>query len=168
MNTIVFIPGASAFAITANPTRRLTISGEGIANNSGVTQNFIAVTNQARNFGRIIFANSATAGSMTTFTNRAGSVPNSHGARVTFLGSSTAAEATFINALSSPAGGSEGGVIEFFEHSTAANAIFINNGGRPQTQPGLISFHGHSTAASGTFTNEGGTELNASGRWNDI
>ena len=43
VNSIVFSPGASAFTITlpAGGTMVLTISGTGITNDSGITQNFV-------------------------------------------------------------------------------------------------------------------------------
>src|SRR6266446_10585151 len=63
VNGIVFNPGASRFTI-ALLTQTLTISGVGITNNSGIMQNF------APGPGAIDFTNSATAGSLTLFTNR--------------------------------------------------------------------------------------------------
>ena len=66
VNGIVFNPGASAFTIT-NPRGApvLTISGAGITNNSGIVQHF--VFNQGA--AQITFLNSATAGSLTAYTN---------------------------------------------------------------------------------------------------
>jgi hypothetical protein len=71
VNGIVFDSSASfnPYTITANPTFTLTISGVGITNNSGMSQDFVAAVNGAGNVGRIVFNNSATAGSMTVFTN---------------------------------------------------------------------------------------------------
>src|SRR5919204_6148417 len=57
VNSIVFNAGASAFSITARPTLTLTVSGAGIANNSGVTQNFVAAVGSAGNIGSIVFSN---------------------------------------------------------------------------------------------------------------
>src|SRR5438128_1834234 len=63
---IVFIPGASAFTITAVPTLTLTVSGAGITNNSGVTQNFVTATDiNGTQHGTIQFTNGATAGNGT-------------------------------------------------------------------------------------------------------
>src|SRR6476660_1968489 len=65
---ITFAPGASSFTITASPFFALTISGVGITNNSGTTQNFVAT----RNFSfpqQIVFTNNATAGTSTIFIN---------------------------------------------------------------------------------------------------
>src|ERR1043166_4175405 len=42
VSSIVFNPGASAFAITCSPDFPLTISGPGVVNNSSVTQQLVA------------------------------------------------------------------------------------------------------------------------------
>src|SRR5216683_1465936 len=68
VNGIVFNAGASAFTITAAPAFPLSIRGVGITNNSGIMQNFVAATFDATS-GTIAFTNSATAGSLTMFTN---------------------------------------------------------------------------------------------------
>src|SRR5437016_6218357 len=85
VNGIVFKPGASAFTIATNPqvSPTVTISGVGITNNSGIVQNFVLNPGAAQ-----MFLNSATAGSLTAFTN--------NGA-ITFGGTSTADHATFTN-----------------------------------------------------------------------
>ena len=62
VNGIVFNAGASAFTITTIPTLTLTLSGVGITNDSGVTQNFVTAVNGTGNRGVITFTNSATAG----------------------------------------------------------------------------------------------------------
>ena len=77
VNGIVFNPGASPFKITvescASYQVTLTISGVGITNNSGTTQNFVAVgDNGGGDVGVIQFKNSATAGDLTTLTNAVG------------------------------------------------------------------------------------------------
>ena len=74
VNGIVFNSGASAFTITASPTFTLTISGIGITNNSGTAQNFVTAVDGAGNNGTIVFTNSATAGTLTVFTNEGGAV----------------------------------------------------------------------------------------------
>ncbi|HEX9544959.1 MAG TPA: hypothetical protein VF955_07220, partial [Pyrinomonadaceae bacterium] len=61
VNGITFNAGASAFTITAGPTFLLTLSGVGITNNSGTTQNFVAAG------GTIQFINSATADDNSSF-----------------------------------------------------------------------------------------------------
>src|SRR5438874_3495004 len=57
---ITFAPGASSFTVTASQGT-LTISGTGITNNSGTTENFVAAPFGVT-FG-LLFKNSATAGS---------------------------------------------------------------------------------------------------------
>src|SRR5436305_7319694 len=53
-----------SFTITVNPAVTLTLSGTGITNSSGITQNFVTAVDGAGNRGLILFNNSATAGSM--------------------------------------------------------------------------------------------------------
>src|SRR2546430_2756369 len=72
VNGIVFNGGASAFTTTANPGVSLLISGVGITNNSGIAQNFVTAVDGSGSNGGIQFVNSATAGSLTVFTNNAG------------------------------------------------------------------------------------------------
>ncbi|OLA97306.1 MAG: hypothetical protein AUH19_04625 [Verrucomicrobia bacterium 13_2_20CM_55_10] len=121
---IVFKPGASAFTIATNPqvTPELTISGVGVTNNSGIVQNF--VVNQGA--AQILFANSATAGSLTAFTNTG---------TITFSGTSTAGNATFTN----------NSFVNFTNTSTAGDATFTNNA--------VLIFDSNSTAGNGAFTN---------------
>src|SRR5438874_2189619 len=72
VNSIVFNSGASAFTISPAPTStKLTVSGAGITNNSGTTENFLAAANNTNDSG-FIFSNNATAGSGTVFTMQAG------------------------------------------------------------------------------------------------
>src|SRR5207248_501788 len=69
---ITFSPGASSFTITPSPGFILNLSGAGITNNSGTTQNFVTAVDGPGNFGTIAFINSATAGSLSNFTNNGG------------------------------------------------------------------------------------------------
>src|SRR5256886_6854233 len=131
---IVFKPGASAFTIATNPqvTPELTISGVGVTNNSGIVQNF--VVNQGA--AQILFANSATAGSLTAFTNTG---------TITFSGTSTAGNATFVNngGAVSDALGAE---TLFNDIGDAGNATLIANGSLGGGGGGLIQF---ATASTG-------------------
>ncbi len=128
VNGIVFNPRASAFTIASEPTLEptLTISGMGVTNNSGIVQNFVVSPGGAQMF----FSNSATAGSLTAFTNTG---------TITFGGTSTAGNATFTN----------NNLVNFFNTSTAGDATFTNNS--------VLRFEESSTAGNGTFTNNGGT-----------
>ena len=68
VNGITFTSAATnPYTITASPGLNLTISGTGIINNSGATQNFVTAGDAAGNRGVIVFTNSATAGSSTHF-----------------------------------------------------------------------------------------------------
>jgi len=128
VNGIVFNPGASAFTIATNPTLvpTITISGVGITNNSGIVQNFLL----NRGAAQMEFLNSATAGSLTAFTNFA--------TGITFGQTSTAGNATFNNI---------GGFVTFTNSSTAGDSTFNNNA--------VLFFDGNSTAGNGTFNNPG-------------
>ena len=84
---MVFNPDAPAFTISAKPTFLFfTISGLGINNLSGVTQNFVTV-------GQTIFKNNATAGNMTVITNLGGE----NGGVTKFEDNSTAGSAIINN-----------------------------------------------------------------------
>jgi autotransporter-associated beta strand protein len=169
VNGITFAAGATnPFTITASPTFALTLSGTGITNNSGVTQNLKTAVDGAANAGLIWFSNSATAGSHTTFTNNGAMAlkpqGNAVGGSTQFHNNSTAGSGTFINNGSSvnettQFGGKPngGGSTEFFDNSTAANATFINNpaianGG----SPGVTFFFNSSSAGNGVFINNSG------------
>jgi autotransporter-associated beta strand protein len=95
VNGIVFNTGASAFTISfgnASFFHAFTISGVGITNNSGITQNFVI-----EDFGEaatMIFKNSATAGDQTVFT--LASNPCCGSMFVEFHDTSTAGNATLI------------------------------------------------------------------------
>src|SRR5262249_9719854 len=96
VNSIVFNPGASSFTI-AILTPTLTISGTGITNNSGITQNF------APGPGVIEFLNTATAGGSNVSYTAAGLVQ--------FSDNSTAGNAIFTNKSE----------VKFSVNSTAGN-----------------------------------------------
>src|SRR5262245_42478133 len=67
VNDIVFTAAATnPYTITASPGLMLSISGVGITNNSGVTQNFVTAVDAAGDQGAILFTNSATADSGNT------------------------------------------------------------------------------------------------------
>jgi hypothetical protein len=106
---IVFNSSASAFTITF-PFFALTISGAGITNNSGITQNFVVNVQS-----RILFLNSATAGSGTAFTNVFGGEIE------------------------------RGGFTQFFDTSTAGNGTLVAKGGVDGGLGGSIQFNGSST-----------------------
>ena len=139
VNGIAFNAGASLFTITVSATTstssQLTISGVGITNNSGITQNF-AITTVSNFVANLVFTNSATAGN-GTFTNSGGVARGGDGGGTIFLNGATADNGTFTidgGAVS----GAHGGRIEFFGNSTAHAATIIANDGLGEG--GLIFF----------------------------
>jgi len=153
INSIVFAAGASAFTIDLGTISGLTISGAGITNDSGVTQNF----NIPRDLGSgwITFSGSATAGGSDVIYTNNGYGSNG-GADILFLDNSSAGEATFINSFA----------MYFNDRSTAANATFINNAGDARdASPGYVyfSYVGGGSAEGATFINNGATVRGARG-----
>ena len=128
VNGITFTPAATnPFTITASTGLTLTISGVGITNNSGTTQHFVTAVNGTGNRGQIIFTNSASAGSLTTFVN-SGATAYPSGGGTFFYDSSTANSAT-INNNGGGLNAALGGVTSFFDTSTAAASTINNNPG---------------------------------------
>jgi autotransporter-associated beta strand protein len=151
VNGITFTSAATnPYTIAASSGLALIISGVGITNNSGVTQNFVAVGGATGLPSAIFFTNSATAGSNTTFQNRGGPGPFGGAGETVFFSTASAGNATFMN---------HGfGSTEFHDSSTAANGTFINDEGGA-----TVFLSPSTTAANGTFINNGGTFSGAFG-----
>ncbi|HEY2801412.1 MAG TPA: autotransporter-associated beta strand repeat-containing protein, partial [Chthoniobacterales bacterium] len=190
---VVFSPGASVYTITASPTFTLTLSGTGITNGSGITQNFVAAVDSAGHAGAITFTHNATVSTSTTLTANGSLVPNIDGAAITFLDSSTAGAGTLtVNGGATVAGnggsarfydtssagnaavtinagavnGGNWGEVDFYDRSTAAQATFMNNGpvfGELGNIGGFLIFHDASSAANAVIVNNGGTISGAGG-----
>jgi len=119
-----------AFTITVDPLAGSGFNGTGITNGSGITQNFVIAE-----AADLSFTNSATAGSMTAFTNNG-----------------------------STASGVSAGVMDFSDTSTAGSATITNNGGTVSGAfGGSTHFEGTSTAGSATLIANGGTASGAGG-----
>jgi hypothetical protein len=133
VNGIIFTPAATnPYGITAGPGLTLTISGVGITNNSGMTQNFVTADDVSGNFGTIAFSKSATAGSNIFIFNEGGSInffnrssagsasiENDYSydyANTNFFDSSTAGSASIVDSFSSTT---------FFDRSSAGSAIIF-------------------------------------------
>ena len=172
--TINILPGTFDF----------TVSGVGISNASGITQNFVIAGGSADMFGGIEFTQSATAGSLTHFTMNGGAAESNLGGFVQFSGNATAGTANFV-VNGSSVSGAGGGFIDFFDSSSAGGGTFTTNGnlaegaGSGQIQffddsivpptanftnraseisggyGGYIAFYGSANAGSGHFTNVG-------------
>jgi autotransporter-associated beta strand protein len=156
VSEILFNSGADPFTITADEAS-LIISGAGIINNSGVTQNFVSPAAGPTLAWHLFFENSATAGDSTVFTNN-GASPSQNASSTIFTGSSNAGSAKFYNLVVKtglPGGG--GGVVAFEDSSSAANGTFISQGNtHAGGQGGAVEFFNTSTAGEGIFLYEGG------------
>jgi autotransporter-associated beta strand protein len=134
---ISFAGGASAYTITLSPLTRngysiqLAFYGVGIANNSGVVQNFVAARSSRTNSGEIFFLESASVGENVLITNQGGdnALGGIYGSFTAFWDNSSAAKATIINEGSTASGTIYGGFANFLDYSSAENATFINNAG---------------------------------------
>jgi len=167
VNGTQFNPGASAFTITAPPMLTFTISGVGITNNSGTTQNFVTTVDGVGNHGSINFSNSATAGNATLIANGGG---GSIGGAILFSGNSTGGTARVeafgngnldISAHNAPGvaiGSLEGSGIAFLG---ARNLTVGNNLGT--TFSGVIQDGGIAGGAGGSLTKIGSGKLTLSG-----
>jgi autotransporter-associated beta strand protein len=157
VDSVVFGPGASAFTITGAVGTSVTISGAGVVNNSGITQNFVASAGRRFASPVIYFTNSASAGMQTTYTNRAAHQDNATAGLTQFSGTASAGSATFINEGATI--NDKGGITEFLDNSTASQGTFINNQGELSFEPGGFTiFRGNSLAGTGSFiNNENGT-----------
>src|SRR5439155_621565 len=144
------------------PMLTLTISGVGITNNSGTTQNFVTASEPGSD-GVIQFTNSATAGSLTTFTNNSGTVFGSPRG-TEFFNTSTAGNGTFIN-NGSAVSGALGGVTEFDASTTGGTArveVFGNGVAGDTTNGNLdISFHNAPGVTVGSIEGNGAVFLGA-------
>ena len=147
---VVFTPGASSFTITPDPGI-FSFTGLGIANNSGLPQNF--VTNQTYATG-LNFYNQATAGTQAVFTAESAS-------NISFYDEATAGFGTFL--IKGTEYFEDGHChLYFYDNSSAANGIFINTGGSgAEGEGGETRFSGDSTAANGTFTNTAASDSDA-------
>src|SRR6267378_236212 len=159
VNGITFHAGASAFTITANPTFGLTISGAGIINTSGISQNFVTAVDASGSSGGIQFLNSATAGSGTAFTNDAAITTCGNGGVTFFNNTSTAGSATIINNgtnMVNCGGVHVGGVTWFVASSTAGRAKITNNAGQVSgAGSGGTFFINTATAGNASIINKG-------------
>ena len=146
VSEIVFNPGASAFTIAPKASTQvnvLTISGAGIINNSGITQN-LATNSHGFKTSEIHFTNAASAGTGTYITNHGNPVAGLF-AYTQFFNNATAGSATIVNEI----GGGWVGQTIFNDTSNAGNATLITAGGS-------ITFRDGSSAANATFSGNGG------------
>ncbi|MEO5754419.1 MAG: autotransporter-associated beta strand repeat-containing protein [Chthoniobacterales bacterium] len=155
VSEILFNSGASAFTITtklSQPGNVLTVSGLGITNNSGLTQNLATEANGFQT-SQIHFTNSASAGDGIVIINH-GSPIAGVTAFTQFSDDATAGSATIVNEGVGVGGASGSGGTFFSDNSSAGIGTFINSR-NPVGGSGYMYFDGNSSAADGTFMNDG-------------
>ncbi len=107
VDSVIFSAGASAFTITPDFGVTLTLSGAGVVNESGLTQNFV-MGSERNQPGQISLINSASAGLASVFTMTGGIRMGSEGGLLQFFDSSSAGESTFFTNGGTVAGASGG------------------------------------------------------------
>ena len=163
VNGIVFDIGASAYIITNPGDLVATISGVGVTNNSGLTQNFV-VTGVSSHYGTLLFLNSATAGRSTAWTIKGATPSNVHPGQVGFYNTSTAGNGSFVfEGASSPGGDGAKGF--FYDSSSGDHSSFTLNGGSVSGANGAsIAIYSNSTIPmTGNYIVNGGAVDGASG-----
>ena len=169
VSAITFTSAATnAYTITASADLVLTLTGAGVTNHSETIQNFVAAPSaDAANAIRLLFNNSATAGSGTFFTMNGGATVGGSPGWTSFNDTSTAGSGTFTNNGPTVLGTFGEGATLFNNGATASNGIFINNGGTVSSQfggdQGLTNFNDTATAANASFTNNAATVSGAHG-----
>jgi len=165
---IVFNPGASSFNITADPEPvrinvTLTISGGGITNNSGVTQNLTAAPT-IRGLGATIeFLNAASAGDDTVLTIFGSATNAAGGGRINFHDTSTAGSSSIVAESALAGNEAGGGEVFFYGNSTAGNASVTIDGALPSPGfafGGKVTFSEFSSASDAVFVINSGTGSN--------
>src|ERR1044072_9493290 len=146
VSDIVFAAGGDGFTITASPSNvGVTLSGAGIVNNSGITQNFVADALRAGR-GTIQFLNNATAADGVFVVK----------GDVRFLTNATAGNASFTVANSNPRAGLLPGLVGFSDSASAADASFTVSGSHLSGRAGGQGFFENDARASTeTFTING-------------
>src|SRR5215471_20539543 len=99
VDSIVFNPSASAFAISVIGPPQLTIDGVGVVNNSGVVQKFFCDTQSPQQAGLVAFTGSASAGSQCVFTANGSS---SVGASIAFSDTASAGTPLLLTSPAAP------------------------------------------------------------------
>jgi autotransporter-associated beta strand protein len=182
----VFNSGASAFTIEVVPGEdfpvSLTISGAGVTNNSGLTQNFVVAPSFAEPGleSDITFTNSATAGELTVFTvadNPSGPPVSlkfnddstADGARVEVIGNGNL-DISGHNTPSVTIGSVEGSGLVFLgtnnltvgsnNISTTFSGVIQDSGSFTKIGRGTLTFIGANTYTGGTTVEQGTLAVN--------
>jgi hypothetical protein len=170
IQNILFAGGAPPYSLTFNAPApnapALTVTGQGLTNVSGATQQ-IVVASSAQNYKQpqLKFMNSASAGGSSMSYSVGPATPAAAGGGVIgFYGTSTAGSANFVvrtGAGAPPTNSTVGGEVSFSDSSTAGTATFTMYGSTSTVNRGdtfsNTVFHDTANAGSGLFTNIGGT-----------
>ncbi len=164
--TIIFSPGASAYTITytftdqTDPTYFFYEGGDGIDNQSGITQKFIlhAPVN-AHGDGAALLFYDGSAGDMTDFTCEASPIPGGYPSGIAFELRASAGSAVIHNQGGLVAGESGGSTSFLFTGTSAENATIINEGSTVQGAfGGSTHFEAdHPTAGNATLIANSGS-----------
>jgi hypothetical protein len=171
IQNIAFAGGAPPYSLSFNAPApnapALTVTGQGLTNVSGTTQQ-IVVASSAQNYKQpqLKFMNSASAGGSSMSYSVGPATPAAAGGGVIgFYGTSTAGSANFIVTTGAGAppkdNSTVGGEVGFSDSSTAGTATFTVYGSTSTVNLGdtfgNTVFHDTSNAGSALFTNIGGT-----------
>ncbi len=149
---VVFNAGASPFMIHSISSALLTISGAGITNNSGMTQQFVVDQNEDGDSDGLRFTNSATAGTNTMLTAMPGETSDfGTGGAILFQDQSSAGDSV-IQVFGASPHAFRNGELTFSDNSTAGNAV-ISTLGFGGGDVGELTFFSASTAGNAEITN---------------
>src|SRR5689334_15885731 len=123
VNELIFNSGASSFTINVSEAQTFTISGTGITNSSGISQNLVIEKTSG-----LDLTNSATVGELTFFTLLGGTGSFGGGGVIFFSDTSSAGNGTFVvNGAADNFG--NGAAIGFSSNASAGNGTFTVKGG---------------------------------------
>ncbi len=180
---IVFAQGAGAYTVTVTPVLDnalpsiLEIWGQGITNDSGMTQNLVALSSGTdRSSARIYFMASSSAGENVVITNEGGGSSSGDGVYGAFTSigfqptdTASAGEATFINKGARASGTIYGGFTDLTNRANAESATFINE---PGAVPGAAAGHTYVVTSgnigNSTFIAKAASVAGAEGGWTEI
>jgi autotransporter-associated beta strand protein len=152
VNEIVFSPGASGFAIDWVSTAVLTISGAGVTNDSGLTQQFVVEENENGDEDGLRFTNNATAGTDTSLIAMPGETFLYGSGGAIFFQDQSSADHSAIQVFGKDVDAFFPGELTFSDNSTAGDAT-ITTLGVSGGFVGELTFFGESTAGNATINN---------------
>jgi autotransporter-associated beta strand protein len=152
INEIICNSGAPQFAIDSVSTAILTISGAGITNNSGITQQFVVDQNENGDSDGLRFTNNATAGTNTMLIAMPGVTSDFGTGGAILFEDESSADHSVIQVFGQDPHAFREGELTFFDNSTAGDAT-ISTLGVSGGYVGALTFVGASTAGNATINN---------------